>query len=318
MKKSKILIVDDDVAILDSLRRNLIEEFDVVTKQSGYEAVAEIDRDKSFKVILSDYKMPEMNGLDFLIMAKRMSPLSRRVLLTGYADLQIAMEAVNEGMVYRFLTKPCKTSQIIDIIKSGVKLYNQDVEREARATSHEYLAMHDSMTGLMNRAGLVDRLEMGRALARRTGKHLALLFMDLNNFKRVNDVYGHGVGDRILVMVSERLQKIVRATDTVARWGGDEFLVIIPDLTHTSAVRTVVQNIIATIDPPYVVNGVAHELGVCVGVSLYPQHSEDPEELITMADKAMYQAKKRSKVTGFSEYAYARSCEETEEISIPN
>jgi len=120
MNKSKILIVDDDEVILDSLKRNLICDYEVITKRSGYSAMVEVEQDRTFKVILSDYKMPGMNGLDFLVSAKRLSPSSRRILLTGYADLQIAIDAVNKGMVYRFLTKPCKTPQIIEIIKTAI------------------------------------------------------------------------------------------------------------------------------------------------------------------------------------------------------
>jgi len=176
-----------------------------------------------------------------------------------------------------------------------------------RATSNEYLALHDTMTGLMNRAGLLDRLDLGHAQAKRSGKQLALLFMDLNRFKNVNDIAGHAVGDEILIMVSSRLKSLFRATDTVARWGGDEFLVIIPDLMDTPDVEKISYNIINAIEAPYQVGGNKYDLGVSIGISMHSKESQDMDTLISLADKAMYRAKVESKRLGRSAFCFAEA-----------
>ena len=153
------------------------------------------------------------------------------------------------------------------------------------------LAMHDALTGLPNRLLLYDRAEQAFAVAKRTKSFVALLLMDLDGFKDINDAYGHHVGDILLQEVSIRLRKGLRESDTVARLGGDEFAVLLPENDITGALAAA-KMLRASLDVPLTIEGVRMPLGSSIGVSLYPTHGEDPLTLLRRADIAMYAAKR--------------------------
>jgi len=154
-----------------------------------------------------------------------------------------------------------------------------------------FLSHHDQLTGLPNRVLFFDRLHQSIAAAQRRKKILALLFMDLDGFKAVNDELGHQAGDAVLKEVSTRLQNTIRTMDTIARVGGDEFTGILAEVGGHDDAVIVAKKIIAAIASPFDVAGVQVNIGASIGISLYPQDSEDQEELIQLADSAMYKAK---------------------------
>ncbi len=168
-------------------------------------------------------------------------------------------------------------------------------ERKKLEDSIKHMATHDSLTGLPNRNLLPVQFEKMLALAKRNQTKAALLFIDLDNFKPINDNFGHAVGDVVLQKTAKRLSKAVRASDLVARVGGDEFIVVLQEVRDTDSVALVTNRIIASVSSSIEIDGLSCQLGASVGVSLFPDHSEDPEELIQMADDAMYQVKNRSK-----------------------
>lgn len=156
----------------------------------------------------------------------------------------------------------------------------------------QYMALHDSMTGLPNRVLLEDRLTQAIALARRSQMSVAVLMLDLDRFKNVNDSFGHYVGDRLLEAVSVRLQACLRESDTVARLGGDEFVIAISMVTSNKDVETVAQKVLATLGEPFEVESHTLQISASVGISMYPANGENPDALLQFADAAMYQAKK--------------------------
>ena len=153
------------------------------------------------------------------------------------------------------------------------------------------MAHHDMLTGLSNRVSLKDRLEHALALARRESSRVALLFIDLDRFKSINDTLGHHVGDELLIAVSQRLRQCVRESDLVARLGGDEFVVMLPGLDQSAAAASVAEKIVASIGEPYLIG--AHTLYTTpsVGIAIYPEDGADGESLMRNADAAMYHAK---------------------------
>jgi diguanylate cyclase (GGDEF)-like protein/PAS domain S-box-containing protein len=154
------------------------------------------------------------------------------------------------------------------------------------------LALHDALTGLPNRLLLYDRAEQAFAVAKRTKASVALLLMDLDGFKDINDAYGHHVGDVLLQEVSIRLRAGLRESDTVARLGGDEFAVLLPESDVAGALAAA-KMLRASLDAPLTIEGVRMPLSSSVGVSLFPAHGEDPLTLLRRADIAMYAAKRR-------------------------
>ncbi|MEQ1636783.1 MAG: EAL domain-containing protein [Methylococcales bacterium] len=167
---------------------------------------------------------------------------------------------------------------------------------KASETQLEFLAHHDPLTALPNRLRLFFRLQHGIDMARRENKQLALLMLDLDRFKDVNDSFGHLAGDQLLQMVAARLTNRLRDIDTVARLGGDEFTVLLEDITHPEDAARVAEEIIADLSEPWELPLSGEVLiGVSIGISLYPQHGNTPEILLQQADAAMYQAKERGR-----------------------
>lgn len=157
-----------------------------------------------------------------------------------------------------------------------------------------YLAHHDPLTKLTNRALFYDRLVSGLSAAHRYQSNLALLFLDINDFKDINDIHGHAAGDRVLCTVARRLEGCVRETDTVARMGGDEFTVLLTDIKSANAVAEKIEQILMVMSEP-----LGAELGevrmpsCSIGVAFYPTDGEDADTLLSHADSHMYQIKRR-------------------------
>jgi diguanylate cyclase (GGDEF)-like protein len=159
----------------------------------------------------------------------------------------------------------------------------------------QYLALHDALTGLANRVLFFDRLNTAIATAHRKNGSFALLYLDLDDFKPVNDNYGHETGDLVLRCIAERLRGRVRESDTVARLGGDEFILLFNDTLDESAAITVAEKVIAEVTAPLPVEGCAHRVGCSIGIALYPRDGEDADSLMRHADTAMYGAKRLGK-----------------------
>ena len=164
----------------------------------------------------------------------------------------------------------------------------------ARKKSEErlrYLATHDPLTDLPNRDLFEDRLSHALARARRTRKEAAVLLLDLDHFKQVNDTLGHSIGDRLLILLAERLKACLRKSDTVARMGGDEFTFILEQIPNTNVCVIVAQKILQTIAVPFLIGDHKISITGSIGISIFPDHGLDPESLIGNADIAMYRAK---------------------------
>jgi diguanylate cyclase (GGDEF)-like protein len=154
-----------------------------------------------------------------------------------------------------------------------------------------HMAQHDLLTGLPNRALFSDRLSQEMARAKRQNGRFAMAFVDLDHFKQINDTLGHGVGDEVLKQVARQLQKSVRAADTVGRIGGDEFVVLLANLSASDAVHALAEKLRLALKRPFVVDGHTLAVSCCIGVAIYPQDGLDAVALTKGADDAMYQAK---------------------------
>jgi diguanylate cyclase len=187
-------------------------------------------------------------------------------------------------------------------------------QADAETATHELEVLSrsselDSLTDLPNRQSLLSRFTYAIAIARRTGTQLALLFIDLNNFKQINDTLGHAVGDQVLRLTAKRLATAVRQSDTVSRHGGDEFLVLLTDVSDPNDVVQIAINLIAALGRPARVGEHVLRLTASIGISLFPHDGEDTETLIQRADAAMYRAKRKGE-GGFAFYGSGTSLEE--------
>jgi diguanylate cyclase (GGDEF)-like protein/PAS domain S-box-containing protein len=168
----------------------------------------------------------------------------------------------------------------------------QDItERKRREEQERFLAYHDSLTGLPNRRLLDDRLRQAVNLAQRRDARVAVMLIDLDDFKRVNDQLGHRAGDAVLREVAHRLAGCVRKADTLARQGGDEFVVVIPDLGQEADCQVVAEKILRVLEPAFSTDGSEFRIGASIGISIYPGDAGDGDALLRNADAAMYRAK---------------------------
>lgn len=185
-----------------------------------------------------------------------------------------------------------------------VTTYLDVTEQRRQQALITHLAHHDPLTDLPNRALMVDRL--GQALARvRRGEAMALYYLDLDRFKPVNDRHGHAIGDALLVEIARRFREATRETDTVARVGGDEFVILQSGVRLIADVETLAQRLVQTLGGAYHINGTTVEIGVSVGIALAPIDGLDKDELLTKADRALY----RCKSEGGGTYMFHAACD---------
>ncbi len=170
-------------------------------------------------------------------------------------------------------------------------------ERKRAEKKIAHLAHYDYLTDLPNRAMLLDVLNHSVALAKRNKNKAAVLFLDLDGFKRINDTLGHDAGDLLLKGVSSRLKKTIRDSDTVARVGGDEFIIVLDSIGTDDNAAQVADKIIGVLSKPFDLKGQACHVGASIGISLFPEDSADPVNLVKQADEAMYLAKQNGKNT---------------------
>ena len=159
------------------------------------------------------------------------------------------------------------------------------------------LAFHDSLTGLPNRRLFNDRLNVAIAYAQRNQHKLAMLLLDLDQFKDVNDTLGHSVGDELLKAVGERLMNLLRKSDTVARMGGDEFMLILPEMARCEDAAKVATKILESFQEPFSFDGYELRITTSIGIAIYPHDGEDSDTLVKNADIAMYRAKEQGRYT---------------------
>lgn len=166
------------------------------------------------------------------------------------------------------------------------------IEREEET---RYIALHDALTGLPNRALFNDRLEHGLAQAKRQGWNLAVMFIDLDDFKAINDTYGHDAGDCVLKSIALRLMEMTRDDDTISRHGGDEFLFLLTEVENAQMLTSIAEKIIASIQAPCIFSAdgknIHLSVGASLGIAMFPYHGDTAQALIKSADTAMYQAK---------------------------
>ncbi len=184
------------------------------------------------------------------------------------------------------------------VLITGIRLRAQGLEM------YRQYANFDPLTGLPNRRLLYEQGEAIFPLAQRQGRMAAVLFLDLDGFKAVNDTLGHEAGDQVLREVGQRLKASVRASDTVARLGGDEFVVFLPEVDSREGAAAVAAKVVSALGLPYILGGVLPKVTTSIGIAFFPQHGRSMETLLHSADSALY----RAKATGKNRYAIAEEC----------
>ena len=254
-----------------------------------------ISGNRAFSTV-TGYAVEEVVGRNVSLLASgRHSPeffddMWRTLRATGYWQGEIWNRRRN-GEVYPGWLGISSVRDELGEITHYVGIFSDISERKAVEARIEYLAHHDTLTGLPNRLLLKDRMEQAIVHGERSGRKIALLFVDLDRFKAVNDSYGHPVGDILLREAAQRLQSCVRESDTISRHGGDEFLVVLNDLQDSQIPAQVATKIMATLAEAFHIEGHEANISASIGIAVYPEDGAGFDELLKKADIAMYHAK---------------------------
>ena len=325
--KSVVLVVDDDPHVLELLRVQLQGEFEVLTAETSDQA-REVLATRTVDMVLADLQLPGETGLSLLEWVRRSAPRTSRLLITGTARLEDAIDAINQAQVHRLILKPWRRDDLLQALRAvarnlmmersheqlldQLRQLNQELERrveertqqlqavleELKRKNHflEKVAITDPLTGLPNRRGLdmIIRKELYRR--QRQPQPLALLLVDIDHFKQINSDYLHPGGDHVLVWLTGVMQQSIRGSDSIARLGGEEFLVVAPgtDLFGAEVLAERLRTSVASSETHY--NGKPIRITISVGAAV--ADAETPvtyNELQELAAAALREAKQKGR-----------------------
>jgi len=291
----KVLIVDDQEANVLLLERMLRGAgYTCVTSTRDPHAVCALHRDNHYDLILLDLQMPGMDGFQVMECLKEIEADGYLPVLAVTAQPAHKLRAL-QGGAKDFVSKPFDLAEVLMRVHNmlEVRLLHEAARNYGKML--ESLALNDPLTGLANRRLLADRMSMALVHARRNKSAMAVVYLDLDGFKQINDLLGHGVGDVLLKMVAGRLMATVREEDTVARLGGDEFIIALWHISGPDYAATVALKVIEAVSQPYGIEGHTVSITTSAGVGIYPVHGEDADTLMKNADLALYEAKRAGK-----------------------
>ena len=319
VQRPKILAVDDNPANLLVIRRVLAKlDVEVVEAACGNDAL-KATLDDEFALVLLDVYMPDINGFEVaeILSQEETTRQTPIIFVTAtYADDVHRLKGYGFGAV-DYMAKPLEATILLSKVQVFLELYRHrvalrdalselsernrqlEIEVEQRKQMEQemrHLAMHDMLTGLPNRALFMDRLESAHHRAQRHGGMFALVYVDVDRFKEVNDTWGHGAGDAVLIELSARLRGALRENDTVARLGGDEFALVLEELDDINDAHRLMERVTQSLQAPmhYLRDGEEITLAIAasIGVAAYPADGAEVDALLHAADQAMYLIKR--------------------------
>jgi two-component system cell cycle response regulator len=292
---AKILIVDDqhvNVLLLERMLHGVGYVSVTSTTDSG--EVCTLHRQNRYDLILLDLVMPGMDGFQVMEALKDIETEGYLPVLALTAHPAHKLRALQCG-AKDFISKPFDLAEVLMRVHNmlEVRLLHEKARNHGKML--ESLALTDPLTGLANRRLLADRMSMALVHARRNTSSMAVVYLDLDGFKEINNTLGHSAGDALLQMVAGRLVATVREEDTVARLGGDEFIIALWHLGGADGAARVALKVIEALSQPYAIEGQTVSITTSAGIGIYPVHGEDADTLMKSADAALYEAKRAGK-----------------------
>ncbi|HEV8368274.1 MAG TPA: EAL domain-containing protein [Pyrinomonadaceae bacterium] len=301
VKKTKVLIIDDDEQIRSLLVAVLGTPYDCRTASSAEDALAAL-ADETFDLVISDIDMGGMSGIELVPRLHSLAPDTVVVMISGNQDIETAIEAMRVG-AFDYITKPLDLRHVEAAVERALhhrnllrekEQYKEQLEQllEERTAEVDRLAYYDTITQLPNRTLFEDRLAQAVAIAKSGDQTLGVLFISLDQFKKVNDTLGHGPGDILLKEFAERLKSCIEETDTVARFGSDEFALLRTGIEGTKDVIETIGSLSQVLRFSFDLDGQELFASASVGVSLFPLDGVDGQTLLKNAGAALYKAKR--------------------------
>jgi two-component system, cell cycle response regulator len=284
----RVLAVDDDLSYLKRMRLVLTRAgFDVVVASSGPEAIRLVQSDRQISILVIDLGMPEMDGIETVRHARAESnfPGLYAILLTASDGIEVKLRALDGGLD-DFLTKSSPDDEIVAKLRSAARRLQMERQLHLENEELQQLALTDELTKIGNRRALIEAAEaiLGR------GEQMSVALFDLDHFKRINDTFGHLFGDRILTDVAAILRETTRTGDVIARYGGDEFVLVLPATSGTQARRIIGRIRKKIAGRQWIVDGQTISIGIGIGIATSTPASTI-QTLLREADAALYEAK---------------------------
>lgn len=313
MKTVNVLFVDDEKYLLQATERLLANEhYNKFFAQSAVEALKILET-KSIHILVSDMKMPGIDGLDLLMTVKEKFPDTIRMVFSAYTQTSQILPCINQGEIFRFITKPLNPKELIASIQNAIELLLLKKERfelteqlqiknkilEQTLTEKQLIEEHlknlsilDELTGIYNRRQFTTSLHREFNHSQRYQTDFSLLMLDLDHFKTVNDTFGHAFGDFVLKIFARRVRAAIRETDLIFRYGGEEFMVLLPNTAIDDAVQLGGRILRISRLKPFIMDRFIHTCTVSIGaVSHATIIPTAPEDLIEAVDQLLYKAK---------------------------
>ncbi|MDQ3667187.1 MAG: EAL domain-containing protein [Acidobacteriota bacterium] len=307
--KPSILVIDDDEQVRNVLLEVFREAYNC-REVSSAEAALTILAQEKFDLVICDINMGGMSGLELVPHVHSLSPDGVVLVISGQSKIEAAIEAMHAG-VFDYIMKPFDIRHVEAAVERALKQhqllaerrrYKDELEKllQKRTAEVDRLAYYDTLTSLPNRALFEDRLTQAVALAQRAGNKVAVLFIALDQLKKVNDSLGHRAGDQLMQQVAVRLKGCVTESDTVARFGGDQFVLMLPEIGRVKGAVEVIASIQEALNPSFTLDRQELYATASVGVSFFPDDGKETSSLVKNAGAALYRAKK----SGGNEYRF--------------
>lgn len=294
MARLQVLLADDSSTSRMVIRRLLVScDYEVVEVDNGADALATLQKENGPHIAILDWQMPGLSGVEVCrqVRARSDERYVYMLLVTAREDRKSLLDGLAAG-ADDYLSKPFDTEELACRLRTGVRIVElEDRLRKAQARL-EYEATHDGLTGILNRSAILEMLQKELERSQRTGRPTAVLMADVDHFKRINDAHGHAAGDQVLRSVAEVIRRSVRPYDSVGRYGGEEFLIVLPE-TNPADVETVAERVrAAAAATPILIDGQEKLVTLSIGIdAAAPDDMTDAERMVSGADMAMYQAK---------------------------
>lgn len=302
-----ILVVDDELAIRSLVGELLTDEGHVVTLAEDGEDALEKFKKEWHEIVFSDIRMPKMTGIELLGEIRKMTELTQFIIMTSHASVDNSIAALKKG-AFDYILKPFDDLEVVvDAAKRAIAnlsaireqqyllntLSRQNQELGTLNKKFRELAIRDGLTGLFNHRHGEDRLADEVDRARKFNRNLSLLFIDLDNFKFFNDKHGHLAGDEVLHSLGKLMSGATRDSDTLARWGGEEFIIIAPETNEQQACQLAetIRKLVAAYAFPHADQQPLGHVSLSIGVATMSDGIANAEQLLKLADKAVYRAK---------------------------
>lgn len=305
MNDFSILYIEDDKLTQNIISNVLGTHFKTIFVANDGVHGMQLYHEKRPDIVLSDISMPNMNGIEMTQKIKQYNPKQKVALFTGYNDIEYLNKAINVG-VDKYILKPLDTKQMFDALGEIVENLEEEKKQRTYNKKLEYVSQHDELTNLFNRRQFFALLDKLQHRSRRENKMTAILGLDLNKFKAINDTYGHEAGDMVLIRVAEVLLNSTRKEDIVARFGGDEFAAAIGFLDEDAQILKFIERIEKGFKEPLLYiddDRIKHYISIACSIGItfqFPDMKEsDLEALMRQADRAMYAAKEQKKTYAF-------------------